>query len=1191
MDKILVEKLKKLREALANEGGPINGVQVICSDETIKSMAEYLPKDTNELLAIKGVGKVFVDKYGGAFINCINNHILATSGKTDLDENTKILIDKIKNALDIEIYSSNLINLKGGDNANCVQLSGCLSDIKLIDKLIFGGGQICITKEGVTPNEYLKILSLFYEYDSLQIDKSKICIGYPIVACTHAIEKYRVVAPLVLFPINMQKMGDGIILKRDTSLKAYYNYGLLNSTLDVQNDTLYSVEVDTELSKEDFVKQVKTFYNGKGFELGEEAFGMQKIKTLAEIDLEQCEHEKVFDFAVIGNFTTQLLTLANEYARLQEVSHIDENVKRLVFNLFNSPQYEPETPKNNFIKKEFNEADIKYISNLDYDQERVIYLANTTGNLAVNSPQGGGNETILANLIANSAINGENCVVVSNSKIVLNGIYKELGECGKYAIKLFTLNEIGELKKQLNMAISGDNESKYKVGEIEAISQKIDKNIEKLQKFNDALYVEKGFGLSLSELIEEKKTNINVNLDELLPEYSSFIVQSLDGFSFKELKFAKRKFANLSLLKDCVLFEELALKFPWFNKLKVGLTPNEVSGLIAEASNLKQAFNENINKSDKNRIAIRKCRPLIKSIAKKYFVTENVVEEICASDDFLVDANTLLNEYLRVRPVYQLLGEKEKILIGVINYLSNNTTYELNQIIDVIYVTILNNYIDYYIEENKHNLFSSKELNIIIKQAIKLIEDKAVATKKFLKATLIDYAKREIIYSKRYPAFINILNNDYNITAMRFFEQFALELNRGIKIWLMTPEVASALAYSGALNIDRLIIDGGETLSTISVLPLINASKKVVVIGDFLKTNSLISSKKQNKFVDFKLLSKSSVFEAVANVFPVVTLSYCHTQNKELVELPNRLFYNSKLKACSDLSCLDLSPIQYLQVKPVGKLNELEDDFETIKVVALLRKLILNDRRKGTIGVVAFTKKQKYAILAEIEKLSQIDKTFKLAINREIKKCDKLNSGAFLVGDVEDFRGVTRDIIILSVGIRTINGCLKDDEWMLSGDGMRKINSAFSRASSKLMVVTAINLEDVTCMQNKSAEHSVLLRYLQYAYQMSNNNHNAVESILNSIGHLNKETQVDENLAQEIFKHLTPYWEDTKFKVVKDEIADFIIYDLSHKTTFAINCSGCTNGKSIREHYIKLPQFFNSRGIEYYMFLDNGWQM
>ena len=154
---------------------------------------------------------------------------------------------------------------------------------------------------------------------------------------------------------------------------------------------------------------------------------MQKIKTFAEIDLEQCEHEKVFDFAVIGNFTTQLLTLANEYARLQEVSHIDENVKRLVFNLFNSPQYEPETPKNYFIKKEFKEADIKYISNLDYDQERVIYLANTTDNLAVNSPQGSGNQTILANLIANSAINGENCVVVSNSKIVLNSIYKELG--------------------------------------------------------------------------------------------------------------------------------------------------------------------------------------------------------------------------------------------------------------------------------------------------------------------------------------------------------------------------------------------------------------------------------------------------------------------------------------------------------------------------------------------------------------------------------------------------------------------------------------------------------------------------------------------------------------------------------------------------------------------------------------------
>ena len=314
---------------------------------------------------------------------------------------------------------------------------------------------------------------------------------------------------------------------------------------------------------------------------------------------------------------------------------------------------------------------------------------------------------------------------------------------------------------------------------------------------NEALYGENGFGLSLSELVEEKRANTDVNLDELLPEYSGFIVQSLDGFSFKELKLAKRKFAQLPLLKDCIKFDELVLKFPWFNKLRVGLTQNEISNLIADASNLKQIFNENISKSDKNRIAIRKCKPLIKSMAKKYFVTENIVEEVCASDDFLEDANRLLNEYLRVRPIYQLLSEKEKILIGVINYLSNNTPYELNQMLDVIYVCILNYYIDYYLKENKNKTFSSEELNISINQTIKLMEDKAVATKKFLKATLIDFAKREIIYSKRFSELSKVLNNDSNITINGFLERFALELNRGIKIWLMTPEVASILACGG----------------------------------------------------------------------------------------------------------------------------------------------------------------------------------------------------------------------------------------------------------------------------------------------------------------------------------------------------------------------------------------------------------
>ena len=150
---------------------------------------------------------------------------------------------------------------------------------------------------------------------------------------------------------------------------------------------------------------------------------------------------------------------------------------------------------------------------------------------------------------------------------------------------------------------------------------------------------------------------------------------------------------------------------------------------------------------------------------------------------------------------------------------------------------------------------------------------------------------------------------------------------------------------------------------------------------------------------------------------------------------------------------------------------------------------------------------------------------------------------------------------------------------------------AITRAGSKMLVITTLDIEDLTCMQNNSTTHRVLSIFLQYAYQMSNNNLDAVKSILSTIGAIDVVNKADNNLKQNTFEQLNSYLDVAKYKIAKDEIVDFMIYDLSHKITYALTCSGGTNGRSVREQYIKLPQFFSSRGIESYMFLDNVWQI
>ncbi|SHJ49503.1 DNA helicase RecQ [Tepidibacter formicigenes] len=72
-DNTLFNILRNLRKEISQrEGIP---PYVVFSDTTLREMSEYLPKDENELLNIKGVGELKLQKYGEEFLNIINKYI------------------------------------------------------------------------------------------------------------------------------------------------------------------------------------------------------------------------------------------------------------------------------------------------------------------------------------------------------------------------------------------------------------------------------------------------------------------------------------------------------------------------------------------------------------------------------------------------------------------------------------------------------------------------------------------------------------------------------------------------------------------------------------------------------------------------------------------------------------------------------------------------------------------------------------------------------------------------------------------------------------------------------------------------------------------------------------------------------------------------------------------------------------
>ncbi|MDX1303948.1 ATP-dependent DNA helicase RecQ [Photobacterium sp.] len=74
-DKALFAKLRKLRKAIADEDDL--PPYVVFNDASLMEMAEMLPTSQGEMLAVNGVGHRKLEKYGSAFLNVIEAHLMA----------------------------------------------------------------------------------------------------------------------------------------------------------------------------------------------------------------------------------------------------------------------------------------------------------------------------------------------------------------------------------------------------------------------------------------------------------------------------------------------------------------------------------------------------------------------------------------------------------------------------------------------------------------------------------------------------------------------------------------------------------------------------------------------------------------------------------------------------------------------------------------------------------------------------------------------------------------------------------------------------------------------------------------------------------------------------------------------------------------------------------------------------------
>ncbi len=238
------------------------------------------------------------------------------------------------------------------------------------------------------------------------------------------------------------------------------------------------------------------------------------------------------------------------------------------------------------------------------------------------------------------------------------------------------------------------------------------------------------------------------------------------------------------------------------------------------------------------------------------------------------------------------------------------------------------------------------------------------------------------------------------------------------------------------LNFDVAIIDeGSQQIEPSTLIPLLKA-KKVVILGDHKQLPPTLISNNE--------ILKKSLFERLIGKVPSNMLQIQYRMNKEIMEFPNKEFYNNKLIAHQSVAnrylekiesnnqfvnnnlpveFIDTSKCKYFENLKKGS-NSYENHLEAKIVIDIVKEYLNANIHPNSIGVIT-------PYLAQV-------KLIKKLLNQKYQ---------VEVKSVDGFQGREKDIIIISF----VRSNLAKNIGFLNDE--RRLNVAITRAKKKLIMI------------------------------------------------------------------------------------------------------------------------------------------
>jgi len=1120
----LLEALDILREEIKEEEKLVKGkTPVVCNDEVLKEIAEKKPLKISDFLAISGIGKKFMDNYATQFLQVIYQYQTETVKEVKVSKSAFKVLDHYKDRLtnisrrNPNLYMGKTVKRSSFDLST---LDINLEIVRFLTQKRVSTLNLTFPDTVIGENIERYITTLYRETNKEEKETGSydLYIAYPYVEGIFKKDRFAIRAPLLYFPVKLKRNKREFSIKKDKDKDIIFNRDLLLATSkmeknDIDSDTPFIAEFNSTTIRDIVVP----YYQKNGFNIKTDNldFSFEKFTNILKDQFVRRRSGifKLREYITVGRYKLYSSMIQKDMSNILDNSRYNELLEGLIDE---SNLYAAEKDVNFQLESEkIKEERLSYINEVNYAQEKVIDLVNKEQKLVIWGPPGTGKSQTITSLIASSILKGENVLVVSEKKVALDVIYSRLKGASKYAMFIDDAENKQDFYHKLKEFVSPLPPQRTLNNDIFRLEEEIKDIIHTMDKSLDLMYNQSIQDIPIHRLYSRYVKDRDVISDLSPKRVHGMFKRVFRKPLFKELDLIEKTFDKKISLTDSIDYKKMISEYQILLKLETKISRSnilEFEEFTKEFEEFKVGYMKAwfFRKRRIKRLFIEKNKKRLLFLTKKGFTDSRYLNLLIQDETLHNYIKENINKLNKIRARHNKLTENELNFLDML--LNDPLVKDIEDIAKYrhyLFDAFYTGYLEEFTTKNQKYLYILDKYKEKVSELNIFMEEKRHVTVESFEMELYKHALN-FANSKRIMDVKRILENTRKPSVKAFIDIFQVELMNNIRIWMMTPEVVSAIIPLVYGMFDLVIFDEASQMYVEKGIPAIYRAKKVVIAGDTkqLRPSSLGIGRlededefyEDNVLRDVSLDAKSLLDLARYKYNETILNYHYRSVYEELIAFSNHAFYEGKLIVSPNQYTSSKPPIEYVHVKD-GIFENRRNDEEAKQVIKIIRKIFRDRKNNETIGVITFNSTQRDLIENYIDEQLFKRGKYQKEFERELFRNEDGEDKSLFVKNIENVQGDERDIIIFSMGYgRDPDGYIRRRfGWLNNDGGQNRLNVAISRAKKKIYFISSLYPEELKVEDLKSTGPKLLKDYMRYCYYVSNSKPELAKEVLNQL--------------------------------------------------------------------------------------------